>query len=194
MITEAVEHLKSGGVVAYPTETLYGFGVDAENEDALERLHILKGREKGKPFSVLIPKPEDISSYAPNLSSNVQELIQKYWPGPLTLVLPSRLSSPHLMGPSGGIGFRCSPHPIASELVTKFGRCITATSANRAGEVPAQDTDMIKRAFSQQDDIFLLDGGRIESEVGSTVVDCTNSDQLKLIREGAIPWKDIQHG
>ncbi len=188
-IIDALKVLSQSGVVAYPTETFYGLGVDAHSEIALKRLIKLKGRQERQPFPILLPSTEALNYYAEEIPKVAQTLIQKYWPGPLTLVLKSRKFSSILCGPRDGVGFRVSSHPLAFQLASTFGRCITATSANASCKKPAETAGEVSKIF---DDIFILNGGKSKGGLPSTVLDFTQGTRPLLIREGRISWKEIQ--
>ncbi len=178
--------------MAYPTETFYGLGVDAHNETALLKLQEMKGREGAKPFPVLLPDLAALSRYSVAVPPLARTLMQRYWPGPLTIVLEARNLPALLMNERGGVGFRISAHPLARELVREFGRCVTTTSANLAKQKPARSAEEVREMFSRQE-VFCLDGGTTPGEEPSTVVEFTCDANPRLLREGAIPWKEI-HG
>jgi L-threonylcarbamoyladenylate synthase len=182
-LERAVEALRHGGVVVYPTETLYGLGVDATDEAALLRLVALKGREPGKPISVLV-SDRDMLRRVAEVTPAASRLMDCFWPGPLTLTLPARAGvSPLLLGGGSTIGVRCSSHPLAGALVAGLGRPVTSPSANPAGMPPPVTLAHARAYFREAVDVY-LDGGELPGGVGSTVVD--PGPPLKLIREGAI--------
>jgi L-threonylcarbamoyladenylate synthase len=185
-----IAHLHAGQVLAYPTETVYGFGtaVDEASVDALVRL---KGRPPGKPFLLLIAGSEMLARLDLHLTSQASRLAARHWPGPLTLVLPGgdRRVPPRLRGPEGGIAVRWTPHTGLTRLIRAYGEPITSTSANRPGVAPAMSAGQI---HSQWQDaigrgiVRVLDGGRLTPSPPSTVVDCTGR-RPRVIRPGAIP-------
>ena len=189
-LRETIAHLHAGLVLAYPTETVYGFGtaVDQGSVDALVRL---KGRPPGKPFLLLIAGSEMVARLDLHLTSQASRLAARHWPGPLTLVLPGgdRRVPPRLRGPEGGIAVRWTPHAGLTRLIRSYGEPITSTSANRPGVAPAMSAGEI---YSQWPDaigrgiIRVLDGGRLTPSPPSTVVDCTGR-RPRVIRPGAIP-------
>ena len=191
-ISTAVAALKRGDVIAFPTETLYGLGADALNPAAVEKVFQLKGRDAANPIPVLIADREmlvDLVSEIPPLAEN---LIARFWPGPLTIVLAARRDIPRpLVNAAGGIGVRISSQPIAAELVQALGRPLTATSANPTGKPPARTAQAAREYFSRQLDIF-IDGGTLTSPTGSTVVELVQ-DSIKIIREGEIERSQIAH-
>src|SRR5512143_1959434 len=128
-VDTAAQVLAAGGIVVYPTETLYGLGADSGNEAALQRLVELKGREVGKPIAVLIRDMQMVRDIAEEIPRPAADLMRRFWPGPLTIVLRARLGvSRVLTGGGDGIGVRVSSHPIATALVCSLGRPVTAPS------------------------------------------------------------------
>jgi L-threonylcarbamoyladenylate synthase len=182
-------HLQNGGVLAYPTETVYGFG-GAVDQESVERLVTLKRRPPGKPFLLLIAGSDMVSRLDLHLTSAASRLAARHWPGPLTLVLAGgdRRVPARLRGPEGGIAVRWTSHVGLQRLIHAFGDPITSTSANvpgqpaamSAGEIVAQWSEALGRGI-----IKLLDGGRLSPSPPSTVVDCTGR-RPRVIRPGAI--------
>ena len=177
--------LRGGGIVLYPTDTLYGLGVDATNSEAISRLIAIKGREEGKPISILVANIEAASPYA-HVTDTSREFAKKRLPGALTLVLPSKNSLPSEISQNGLVGIRISAHPFAAALTALFGRPITATSANRAGENPPPfPRDILLPFGSAMKDIALvIDDGPAQS-IPSTVISFA-SDTPQILREGAV--------
>lgn len=181
----AARALAAGGIVVYPTETLYGLGADARNEAALQRLVELKGRAAGKPIAVLVSGKEMLEGVVDDMSQAAIDLMRRFWPGPLTIVLRARPSvSRVLTGGGDGIGVRVSSHPIATALVRALGGPLTAPSANPAGLRPPTRLDEARAYFGDRVDYY-LDGGVLPGEPASTVVDAR--DGLRVIRDGAVP-------
>jgi len=190
-IAQAAEVLARGGVVVFPTETLYGLGVDAASEPALERLAVLKGREAAKPVSILVDSRAMLDTWVSSVPESAERLMKEFWPGPLTLALPARPHvSKRLTGSGGSIAVRISSHSLAQRLVTRLGRPLTATSANPGGLVPASTVTEAKRYFGSEIDVY-LDGGTLRGGPGSTVIDVCG-DRPVLLREGAIPAEAIE--
>lgn len=182
---QAVAALKRGEVIAFPTETLYGLGADALNAAAVEKVFQLKGREPANPIPVLIADRAMLSSLVSDVPPLAETLIVRFWPGPLTIVLPARSDiPPPLVNAAGGVGARISSQPIADELIRGLGHPLTATSANPSGRSPARTAQEAKEYFSGQIDIF-VDGGTLTSKTGSTVVEVIG-ERIKIIREGDI--------
>ncbi len=189
-LRDSIAHLHAGGVLAYPTETVYGFGT-AVDHDSVETLVRMKRRPPAKPFLLLVVGSEMIGRLGLHLTPSAARLAARHWPGPLTLVLPGgeRRVPARLRGPEGGVAVRWTPHEALTRLIRAYGEPITSTSANRPGvppamaasEVVAQWGDTITRGT-----LRVLDGGRIPDSPPSTVVDCTGRSP-RVIRPGAIP-------
>lgn len=190
-LDRAVAALERGGVAVYPTETLYGLGADATSEPALRRVTALKGRDRGKPISVLVASRAMLSNVVEALSGIADRLAGEFWPGALTLVLRARPEvSTLLTGGSGTIGVRISSHPLAQTLVERLGRPLTATSANPGGLEAPVEVEEARRYFASGVDAY-LDGGRCPGGPGSTIIECL-ADVPVLLREGAIAARAIE--
>ncbi len=187
----AVDALKNGAVIVFPTETLYGLGADALDDCAVEKVFELKGRDPDKPIPVLVADQTMLLTLVREIPPKALNLMQALWPGPLTLVLPARKDVPKpLVSAAGGVGVRISSHEIATQLVRALRRPITATSANPSGKEPARTLADARKYFQGQLDVF-LDGGILTSKTGSTVVEA-NDDSMKIVREGEIPASEIE--
>ena len=190
-LASAVEALKRGDMIVFPTETLYGLGADALNEAAVEKVFQLKGRDPANPIPVLVANQGMLDTLVTKVPTIAQRLIDRYWPGPLTLVLPGRKNIPkHLCNSSGGVGVRISSQPIATSLVNGLSRPLTATSANPSGKEPARTLQETKNYFTNRVDVF-VDGGTLTSKTGSTVVEVIE-DRIKIIRQGEIGASELQ--
>jgi len=189
-IREAVRSLNQGGMIAFPTETYYGLGVDPFNPKALQRLFQIKQRAPDKPILVLLADQSQLSLLAASIPAHFDRLSRTFWPGPLTLVYPALLHLPALLtGGTGTIGIRQSAHPVARRLLDEYQRPITATSANLSGALPATTASEVEEIFGSAVDL-VLDGGSTPGGSGSTLVG-ENSD-LFCIREGKIPFAEIR--
>lgn len=192
LVRRAVSTLKRGGVVAYPTETSYGLGASIEVECALDRIYEIKRRPKEKPLLVIIKDASWLKRLAADIPMSSYPLMERFWPGPLTILFSARpgLPSP-LCASTGKIGVRVSSHPIAMALLDGFGGPVTATSANLTG-FPSLNTaeEVIMQLVSPPPD-FILDGGPASGGPPSTIVDVT-MDPPVIVRQGAIPQGDIQ--
>ena len=188
-IRPALEHMELRRVLAYPTETVYGFGsaIDRDSVDALVRM---KGRPKGKPFLLLISGSDMLAKLDLRLPSFATNLAARHWPGPLTLVLPGgeKRVPEALRGPEGGIAVRWTSHRALQQLIRAHGDAITSTSANRPGVPPAMSTREIREQWGSEiarGALRVLDGGTLQPSPPSTVVDCTGRAP-RVIRPGAI--------
>jgi len=189
-IDSAIEILKNGGIIAYPTETFYGLGCDATRPQSVKKIFDVKGRETKAPISVLIPSFERLRDYVQDIPALAQRLIQKYWPGPLTLIFRARDGVfPHeLLAGGETIALRVSPHPIARQLVQALGLPLTTTSANRSGDPPARSLEEVRRYFTEIEGV--IDGGTLPPAQGSTILDVT-VDPPKVVREGEISREEL---
>ena len=185
VVQQAVAALARGGLVAFPTDTLYALGADALAPDAIERVLTVKGRTRGKPLSVLVPSVEVARSLARTASDRVWALARAFWPGPLTIVMQASAKVPAVLSATGTIGLRCPGGPVATALLTAFGGPVIGTSANKSGGADPADAKTVQRAIGGQIDL-ILDGGPVLLGVPSTVIDCT-CEPARILREGAIP-------
>ncbi len=184
-----IVHLQRGAVLAYPTETVYGFGT-AIDRDAVERLVTLKTRPPEKPFLLLISGSDMLARLDLHLTPSAASLAARHWPGPLTLVLPggNNRVPDRLRGPEGGVAVRWTPHPGLSRLIKAYGDPITSTSANRPGQPTAPSASEVVADWTQavaRGELRVLDGGRLEPSPPSTVVDCSGA-RPRVIRPGAL--------
>ncbi|WP_457575540.1 L-threonylcarbamoyladenylate synthase [Desulfomarina sp.] len=181
----AVNIIQEGGIVAFPTETSFGLAVDYENEKALEKLYRIKQRSHEKALLVLVENRDQLSELVTYVPAEYRKLMDKFWPGPLTLIFPARKElSTVLTGGSGTIGIRISPHPLATRLVSCYGKPLTATSANLSGNPPAKSAEEIRRIFKERVD-FIIEEERVLSGNCSTIVGIQNR-KLKIFRNGVL--------
>lgn len=188
IVQRVVGHLERGGVLAYPTETVYGYGA-ACDEDGVARVGSLKRRETGKPFIVLLPSEAHAAALAWTVTA--RELAQVFWPGALTLVLrdPNGTFPPGIRSAEGTVAVRVSPHPLVRVLLEVWDAPIISTSVNAPGGSPARsgrDALRVSRKLGGGRDLLVLDVGTLPPSAPSTVVDCTGS-QPKVLRAGSIP-------
>jgi len=177
---EAIKVLREGGVVVYPTETVYGLGADIFNEEAVKKVYKLKGRGFDKPLSVAMRR-EDIDEYAFVSDTQLAEL-ELSLPGPVTIVARKK-KVPDWITNTEFVGIRVPDHPDAYELVSRFGP-ITSTSANKAGGKSPTKVEEVPKSILDQADC-VIDGGPTKFKEGSTVIKVT--DSIEILREG--PWK-----
>ncbi|HEX9729849.1 MAG TPA: L-threonylcarbamoyladenylate synthase [Gemmatimonadales bacterium] len=187
-------HLRGGGLLAYPTETVYGLGSRVTDRD-IERLAALKGRSKRRPFIILIADLQMAVDRALIIPDAGKALAERFWPGPLTLVLRGGADLPvRLRGSEEGIAVRQSGHAGVTALVRALDEPITSSSANRRGKSVVPNVGGMLDIFASAvaaGTLMVLDGGRLENAVPSTVVDCTRSVP-RMIREGAIPRAAVE--
>jgi len=180
------EVFKNGGVIAYPTETFYGLGVDPFNIRAVKRLFLLKGRPEKNPISLIIKDRLMLERLVQGVPHAAEKLIEKFWPGPLTIIFKAKAHLPaELLANTGKVGVRVSSNPVAQRLVEELDSPMTATSANPSGKEPPRSPSEVIGYFNGSIDM-LIDGGALAGRFGSTIVDITN-DRIEIIREGAIP-------
>jgi L-threonylcarbamoyladenylate synthase len=186
-LEQILPFLRAGGVIAFPTDTAYGLGADPFCESAVRRLFEIKGRPETKPILVLVDSMEMVNQIADcaSLSSIVESLARRFWPGPLTLVLPALGNVPRLVtAATGSIGVRLPQAEFARRLIRALGRPITATSANKSGQ-PSTASAAEVLAQLGEDLELLVDGGTLTSPQASTVLDLTVSPPA-ILREGPV--------
>jgi len=189
-IREASQVLSQGGLVAFPTDTLYALGANALDPRAVERVLTVKGRHHGKPLSVLLPSAALASELTVELPAAVRGLMEAFWPGPLTVVVrASSKASPVIATAGGTVGLRVPAGPVARSLLASFGGPVIGTSANKSGGADPGDARAVQKAIGGQIDL-ILDGGRVALGIPSTVIDCT-SEPARILREGAVPRSEL---
>jgi len=181
-IRRAAECLRGGGLVAFPTETVYGIGVRADDDAAVERLFALKGRDRGKPIAYHIGDLSQLEALVDEIPPVARRLADRYWPGPMTLVLPGRAGEK--------VGVRFPANPIARSLLRETRALVVATSANRSGEPECVTGEQVHEAFGDTVDV-ILDGGSSELREASTVVE-VGPGGWKLLREGIIDERAVR--
>lgn len=195
---DAVEWVRGGSLLVYPTETVWGLGADARSDAAVGRLLDWKGRGTDAPVSILVANPNRLDELGFEVGSAAQRLILAFWPGPVTLVLPCRERFARgVMGPSGAVGVRCSSHPLAAALARRLDAegvgPLTATSLNPSGAVPAT-TLAQARALCRDGEpgprMLEVEGAEAGGDQESTVVDATE-DRPRVRREGAVTREDV---
>ena len=187
-IQRAVQILLSGGIVAYPTDTLYGLAIDPRRPDACERLFALKGREAGMPVPFIAASLEQVNQIA-IFGDGERRLARAFWPGPLTIVATARPSVSRRLLAGGSRAAVCVPaHAVAQALAAALGTPISSTSANRSGEPPASASDAIRSSLGDIVDL-VLDAGPAPGGAPSTIVDLL--DGPRLIRAGAVAWERV---
>lgn len=189
-MAQAADRIRSGGVIAYPTETVYGLGADPFNPSAFNRIFALKGRESEKGLILLIRGRRDLDALVEDISRAAEVLMEAFWPGPLTLVFPASPHLPnHLLGSTSTIALRISDAPVASSLLQYVGGTLTSTSANRSGRPPARNAREALDDLGSDVDL-ILDGGTARDPRPSTLVD-VSVPQPQILRPGRIAESEI---
>jgi L-threonylcarbamoyladenylate synthase len=187
---EIVSLLRSGGIIAFPTDTAYGLGADPFNNAAVDRIFQIKGRSETKPILLLVSSVAMAESVT-EPASVFHELAQQFWPGPLTVILPAAKSVPlKVTAGTETVGVRWPVADFATRLVKRFGQPITATSANQSGLPSAITAEEVRLQLDDSIDA-LIDGGPLPSRVGSTLIDLTVDPPL-LLREGPISFETLR--
>ena len=174
-IDQAVDLLRQGRLVAFPTETVYGLGADASNPDAVLRIFLAKGRPVDHPLIVHIPNVASLDAWALSVPESAQQLAAHFWPGPLALILKKRPKVPlEVTGGQDTVGLRIPDHPIALRLLQAFGGGIAAPSANRFCRISPTHARHVQEELGDAVDM-ILDGGACQVGVESTIVDLSGS-------------------
>jgi len=190
-LDRAVAILKRGGLVAFPTETVYGLGADARNPDALAKLYAAKGRPADHPVIVHLGDVGQVVQWAREITPIAQKLARQFWPGPLTMILKRAPGAGDAVtGGQDTVGIRIPSHAIAHALLEKFGGGVAAPSANRFGRVSATTAAHVRQEFGDAVDL-VLDGGASDVGIESTIVDATGAAPV-LLRPGHISARDIE--
>ena len=188
-IRRASTIVRNGGLVVYPTDTVYGLGCDPFNEPAVARLSAVKKRTKDN-LPVLVSTLEKARLLG-NFKESLQIAITRFWPGPLTIVVPCKISLPfQVIGHDRNIGLRIPSREDTLDLISKSGGFLVGTSANMSGEEPLRNTEDAMAAFDGKVDI-ILDGGALSRRIESTVVKQTDYG-IQLLREGAIKYAELE--
>jgi L-threonylcarbamoyladenylate synthase len=188
-LAAAAEWVNAGGVVAYPTDTLYGLAVDPMSETAVKALFMLKGRDVSAALPLIAASRAQVEDWVGPLGSTASRLVSVFWPGPLSLICDApRRVVPAVHGGRGTIAIRVPDHAVARALASAVGRPVTATSANRSGEPPAQRADELRGLDDPR--LLVVDGGATAGGPPSTIVDARRAVPV-LVREGAIAWKRV---
>ena len=190
-IQTAVHILKNGGVVAVPTDTLYGLAACAFEEMAIERVFRLKGRPRGMPLPLLLAEADDISRWAADVPKVARDLARHFWPGALTLVLRRGDMIPHVLcGEAGTAGLRVPDHWVPRSIAQMLGTPITGTSANRSGKPGLTTAKAVRAEFGDEIDM-VIDGEETPGGPSSTVLDLTRG-QPRILRHGAVSQREIE--
>ncbi len=189
-IEEAAAWIVRGGLVALPTDTLYGLAADPFQPAAVARLFAVKGRSASQAIPLIAADVAQVRSHLGHLSSAAARLAERFWPGPLTVLLPAPPAlAREVTAGTGAVGVRVPAHAIARRIAAAAGRPITATSANISGEPATASPDDVERSLGGHIDL-LIDAGLTAGGPPSTIVDVSGSSP-RLIREGAVSWEDV---
>lgn len=195
----AISAMQDGGVIAFPTDTVYGIGASLLHRDALTRVYDIKGRSHEKPLPILVSRPEVIRTLTDDADPDLLRLAARFWPGPLTIILKANSSLPvEVVAPDGTCGVRVPDHSIALTIAQHNGGAIATSSANRSGMPPACRAEEIQESLGGEIDI-ILDGGIAPQSLASTVIR-RDGDTITVVREGAIrsdtiqtAWEAVRH-
>lgn len=187
----AIQSMQQGGVIAFPTDTVYGLGASLRHGTALARIYDIKGRQPDKPLPVLISRPDLVAELSDEPDDDLLRLASRFWPGPLTVILPAKPSLPaEVKAPDGTVGVRVPDHSIALAIAQHNGGAIATTSANLSGEPPSCRAAQVRDSLGDRVDI-ILDGGIAPGGRPSTVIR-RDGATITVIREGAISNRTIQ--
>jgi L-threonylcarbamoyladenylate synthase len=190
-VRRAAQILRAGGLVAFPTETVYGLGADAASEKAVARLYEVKRRPADHPVIIHFASLDQAFAWAREVPQAARELAQRFWPGPLTLILKrSALAKDFVTGGQDTVGLRVPSHPVAQQLLKEFAGAIAAPSANRFGRVSPTTPAHVREDLGKDVD-FVLEGGPSDVGIESTIVDLSGATPV-LLRPGRISKLDLQ--
>lgn len=185
-LQEVEETLKNGGIVIFPTDTVYGIGCNCFSKKAIKRIFDVKSRSERKPINVLTDKVEKIENVTKNIKKEEKEIINKYMPGAVTIVLDKKEDVPDILT-SGldTIGVRIPNNKIALEILKKFENPLATTSVNISGNLPGLEINDFIKDFENKVDI-IIDGGKTKIGVASTIVRVDENSEINILREGNI--------
>jgi len=187
----AIESMQKGGVIAFPTDTVYGIGASLAHREALIRIYDIKGRPQDKPLPILISRPDVVSTLTDEPDQDLLRLAARFWPGPLTVILKANASLPdEVKAPDGTFGVRVPDHSIALTIAQHNGGAMATTSANRSGQPAACRAEEIRESLGDEIDV-ILDGGIAPQRLASTVIR-REGDTITVVREGALTNATIQ--
>jgi L-threonylcarbamoyladenylate synthase len=190
-VRKAADILRAGGLVAFPTETVYGLGADASSEKAVARLYAVKGRPTDHPVIVHFASAEAAFAWAREVPDTAKKLAARFWPGPLTLILSRSESAKNFVtGSQDTVGLRVPSHPIAQQLLEEFGKGVAAPSANRFGRVSPTTAAHVRDDLGKDVDL-VLEGGMSEVGIESTIVDLSSGGAV-LLRPGIISPEELK--
>jgi len=188
-VKKAVDCIKSGGIIAIPTDTVYGVGADPFNVEAVQKLYTIKGRPEDKPIPLVLGTVEDVKQVAQNLTGYFYHLTEKFWPGGLTIVVEAKNLLPQLTAGGTTVGLRIPNQLILLEILQKFGSPLAITSANISGQPAATSPDEFGEELTSKID-YIVDDGKTPGPIPSTVYDISVSPP-QVRREGVIPAETL---
>jgi L-threonylcarbamoyladenylate synthase len=189
VLPHAVDILKNGGLVAFPTDTVYGLAALPTKTEYIESLYTVKGRESTRAIAILLSSPSELDEVSLSPSKTAVRLAQEFWPGPLTLIIPKHPALPDILSPNPTIGVRIPDHDLALELLKAAGP-LGVTSANISGRENAITAQEVLQQLEGRIHL-VIDGGQCPGSVPSTVVDCTTPNPV-ILRPGPIKQEEIQ--
>lgn len=190
-LEKAANIIKKGGLVIFPTETVYAIGANALDENAVEKIYIAKGRTKKNPINLLVSNIKMIENITENITDLEYKIIEEFFPGPITIILKKKDCIPSVVTAGGEtVGIRMPANKIAIDLIEKAGVPVAAPSANISGKLSATDVDGIKKDFEGKVDL-IIDGGQSKIGIESTIVKVIN-DTIHILRPGVITEKDLK--
>ena len=189
-IEAAVNCIKSGGIIAVPTDTVYGIGADPFNVEAVQKLYTLKGRPEEKPIPLVLGSTEDVESVAQNLSGFFYHLTNRFWPGGLTIIVEAKNLLPQLTAGGNTVGLRIPDQPLLLDILQEFGGPLAITSANLSGTPAATSPSEFEHELSSRLD-YIVDDGKTLGSIPSTVYDISISPPI-VRRHGVISAETLE--
>jgi L-threonylcarbamoyladenylate synthase len=187
----AADCLNTGGVIVIPTDTVYGVASSVSDPAAVQRIFDVKRRPADRPLPVLLSSAAILDRFAGPVPDGIMRLLDRFWPGPLTVVVRCRVDlPPGVLAADGTVGFRVPDHPLALDVIAKAGGAVACTSANRSGDPPATSAQQVAAALGDDVDV-ILDGGESPGGVPSTVIAIENGE-LRVLREGALSERTLR--
>lgn len=190
-LEQAISAMQRGGIVAFPTDTVYGIGASLAHPEALERIFQIKHRDRDRTLPLLVSSPADLDRVTDYVDPELLQLASAFWPGPLTIALPARPGlPPHVVAADNTVGVRVPDHSVALILAQRCGGAVAVTSANLSGQSPSRRPEEIDPALAEELDL-ILDGGIARGGLASTVIRFEGAT-INVIREGAISGTEIE--